>query len=120
MTTPDAGSSSSRGRVSRRTVLQAAAGLGLAAVLPSRAAAGDARDPDRIRRENDRPGTRDWMLRKTGVDPATRYRCPWIEGYCSRTSVRPGETIHFIVSTSPPARYTLDFYRMGGFVLTKK
>src|SRR5436190_17189379 len=22
-------------------------------------------------------------------------RCPWVEGYCSRTSVRPGEKIEF-------------------------
>ncbi|MFM1769651.1 MAG: hypothetical protein RJA22_2180 [Verrucomicrobiota bacterium] len=102
-------------RLSRRAVLRAAAGLGVAAVLPRRAAGADARDPDRIRRENDRRGTRDWMLGRTGVDPATRYRCPWIEGYCSRTSVRAGETIHFFVSTNPPARYTIDLYRMGHY-----
>ena len=41
-----------------------------------------------VRKENERPGTRDWLLTKTRVDPATKYRCPWIEGYCSRTSVR--------------------------------
>ena len=26
-----------------------------------------------------------------GIDPSTKYRCPWIEGYCSKTSVRAGE-----------------------------
>ena len=53
------------------------------------------------------------MLAKTGVDPATKYRCPWIEGYCSHTSVRAGETIRFYVSTNPAAQFTLDIYRMG-------
>jgi hypothetical protein len=66
-----------------------------------------------IRRENLRPGTRDWLLRNTRIDPATKYRCPWIEGYCSRASVRAGETIHFHVSTNPPSPFTIDLYRMG-------
>src|SRR5437763_16842483 len=43
--------------------------------------------PDLIARENQRPGTRDWMLSNTRIDPKTKYRCPWIEGYCSHTSV---------------------------------
>lgn len=68
---------------------------------------------ERIRRENDRPGTRDWMLHRTQVDPATKWRCPWIEGYASRTSVRPGETIDFHVSTRPASPFTLDLYRLG-------
>ena len=66
-----------------------------------------------IARENQRPGTRDWMLTKTLVDPATKFRCPWVEGYCSRTSVRAGEEISFFVSTSPPSPFTMDIYRMG-------
>ena len=68
---------------------------------------------DLIRRENEKPGTLDWLLRNTRVDPATRYRSPWIEGYCSRTSVRAGEEISFHVSTNPPSPFTLDVYRMG-------
>ena len=47
------------------------------------------------------------------VDPATKYRCPWIEGYCSHTSVRAGETVNFLVSTNPPSPFTLDIYRIG-------
>src|SRR5688500_20354407 len=66
-----------------------------------------------VRRENERPGTRDWMLTKTRVDPATKYRCPWVEGYCSRTSVRAGEEISLFVSTNPPSPFTIDVYRMG-------
>lgn len=66
-----------------------------------------------IETENRKPGTSGWMLQKTGVDPATRYRCPWIEGYCSRPSVRTGQTIQFFVSTNPPSPYTLDIFRLG-------
>jgi predicted dehydrogenase len=49
-----------------------------------------------ILRENERQGTRDWLLTKTGVDPLVKYRCPWIEGYCSRTSLRAGETLQAV------------------------
>jgi hypothetical protein len=90
-------------------LLQLSAAGGLAGCVTRRNATG----ADRIRRENDRPGTPDWMLSRTRVDPRARYRCPWIEGYCSRTSVRPGEEITFHVSTNPPASFTLDLYRMG-------
>lgn len=69
--------------------------------------------PDLIRRENAKPGTRDWMLSNTRIDPATRYRCPWIEGYCSRTSVRVGEQITFFVSTNPASSFRLEIYRTG-------
>lgn len=65
--------------------------------------------------ENAKPGTRDWMLTKTRIDPATKYRCPWIEGYCSRTSVRGGESISFYVSTNPPAPFTIEIYRTGWY-----
>ena len=43
---------------------------------------------NRIREENAKPGTRDWMLTNTLIDEKTNWRCPWIEGYCSATSVR--------------------------------
>lgn len=66
-----------------------------------------------IRRENERAGTREWMLTKTRVDPATKYRCPWVEAYCSAASVRAGEEISFFVSTNPPANFGIDIYRMG-------
>ena len=68
---------------------------------------------DLVRRENEKPGTRDWLLTKTRIDPATKYRCPWIEGYCSQTSVGAGDRIGFQVSTNPPSPFTLDIYRMG-------
>ena len=74
---------------------------------------GAARDPDLIRRENSRPGTRDWLLTNTRIDPATKYRCPWIEGYASRTSLRAGERMTLHVSTNPASAFMLDIYRLG-------
>ncbi len=71
------------------------------------------RVPDLVRRENLRPGTRDWLLTKTRVHAQTKYRCPWIEGYCSRTSVSAGETIAFHVSANPASEFTLAVYRLG-------
>src|SRR5207244_2501153 len=72
-----------------------------------------AADPERIRRENERSGTRDWIAAKVRVDPKTKYRSPGIEGYASRTSVRPGESITIHVSTNPPSPFVLEIYRMG-------
>jgi hypothetical protein len=53
------------------------------------------------------------MLTSTRIDPATKYRCPWVEGYCSRTSVRAGEPITFYVSTNPASPFRIDIYRTG-------
>jgi hypothetical protein len=66
-----------------------------------------------IRAENEKPGTADWQLAKTRVDPKTRYRCPWIEGYASHTSLRAGDTLTLMVSTNPPTPFTIDLYRLG-------
>src|SRR4029077_14952028 len=63
--------------------------------------------------ENEKPGTTDWLLQNTRVDPKTKYRCPWLEGYCSHTSLRAGDTIQFMVSTNPPSPFVLDLYRLG-------
>src|SRR5262245_23991987 len=65
--------------------------------------------------ENAKLGTRDWMLTRTRIDPAAKYRCPWIEGYCSRTSVRAGDSISFHVSTNPSSAFTIEIYRMGWY-----
>jgi hypothetical protein len=94
----------------RRDVLRAATA---AAIAPALGALAAPRQPDLIRAENARPGTTDWMLTNTRVDPATKYRCPWVEGYCSRTSVRAGDELAIMVSTNPPSPFVLDLYRLG-------
>ena len=105
-----------RPRIDRRRLLQgmAAAGVLSAAGVPAYLSC-SSRRPDSIRKENARPGTRDWLLTRTHVDPATRWRSPAIEGYCSRTSLRAGERLAVMVSTNPPSRFTLDVYRMGWY-----
>jgi len=101
---------------SRRDLLRGvtAAGalsLGGITLAPTSAAASAAGDV--IRNENAKPGTRDWMLIKTGIDPATKFRCPWIEGYASHVSVRAGDTIQLMVSTNPASSFKVDVYRLG-------
>jgi hypothetical protein len=100
--------------MNRRRALGALAGLGVAAAFPGCATRGSApTHRDLVAIENQRPGTRDWMLEKTRIDPATKYRCPWIEGYCSRTSVRAGAMISFHVSTKPASGFTIEIFRLG-------
>lgn len=65
-----------------------------------------------IEEENRKPGTTDWLLTNSRVE-ANKIRCPWIEGYCDRTSAAAGETVEIRVSTNPAAKFTLDLYRLG-------
>src|SRR5438105_188112 len=69
--------------------------------------------PSPMKRENERPGTRDWLLTNTRIDAGSRYRSPWIEGYCSHRSIRLGEKLSVFVSTNPPSKFTIEIYRMG-------
>jgi hypothetical protein len=105
-------------RLDRRQLLKGMAAAGLTSALGTLAC--EARSHgflgarrDLVRAENDLPGTTDWMLTNTRVDPATRYRCPWIEGYCSKTSVRAGERLAISVSTNPASSFVIDIYRLG-------
>jgi len=102
-------------QISRREALAGIACLGTAAALSGcrspRVSADRTDNP--ILRENRKSGTQDWMLTNTRVDPATRYRCPWMEGYCSHTSIRSGETLSIYASANPASAFTLDVYRMG-------
>lgn len=102
----------------RRDLLKGAAAAGVATALGGVAASGPVRaaqpaTPNLIRDENLKPGTTDWQLTYTRVDPDTRYRCPWIEGYVSRASLRPGESLDLMVSTNPSSPFKVDIYRMG-------
>ncbi len=104
--------------ISRRKMIQQTIALSAGAALTGcvtnpNSPPATAKPSNLIREENARPGTRDWLLTNTRIDPKTKYRCPWIEGYCSRTSVRAGEEISFHVSTNPPSPFTLEIFRMG-------
>jgi hypothetical protein len=97
-------------------MLKGVAAVGLAATLDPLALAKARPTParrDLIRTENENAGTTDWLLKNTRVDPKTKYRCPWIEGYCSHTSLRAGDALAIMVSTNPPSRFVIDLYRLG-------
>jgi hypothetical protein len=99
----------------RRDLLKGAAATGLASLL-SPLAHGFAvapRQSDLIRAENEKPGTTSWQLDSVRIDPKSRYRSPGIEGYCSRTSVSPGEPLAIMVSANPASSFTIDIYRLG-------
>src|SRR5690625_3008953 len=75
-----------------------------------------------IAAENSKPGTHEWQLQYTGFDtpvtmasyPLNRYlRSRSIEGYVSKTSLLPGESIDFKISTEPAGNFLIDIYRMG-------
>ncbi len=56
-------------------------------------------------------GTTDWQLTNISADAGGRSKA--IEGYCRQQSVESGQTLEICVSTDPPRRFTIDFYRMG-------
>src|SRR5688572_185490 len=97
----------------RRKFLQQVAAASASGALAGCVSPATHRHSELIRRENSPPGTRDWMLGSTRIDPATKYRCPWIEGYCSHTSIRAGEMLSVFVSTNPASAFALDVYRLG-------
>ncbi len=101
------------GGLTRRDALKQLAAAGAGASLAGCAIISGVDRDNAIVRENRLPGTRDWMLTKTRIDPATKYRCPWIEGYCSHTSARAGDTITFHVSTNPSSSFRLEIFRTG-------
>jgi hypothetical protein len=102
--------------MNRRSLLKATTGKALGAILSRDGSAAESprpSKPDLIRAENEKPGTEDWMLSHTRVAPGSKYRCPWVEGFCSKTSLRAGESLAVMVSTNPPSPFTIDVYRLG-------
>jgi len=109
--------------MTRRRWLKACLGLGSGGVLSGcshqmhrpliRIGHSSARERNWVRQENELTGTREWLLANPRTDPATKHRCAWIEGYCSRTRVRAGESLSVFVSTAPVSDFSLEIYRMG-------
>jgi hypothetical protein len=87
----------------------------LAAILMSIASPilGADRDPDLIRRENSQTGTTDWQLTRIALKSPTTCRADYIEGYCSRQSVKAGEKLDVMVSTNPPSNFQIEIFRTG-------
>ncbi len=107
--------------MNRREALSAITQMGAASLLLPGCAGQVAargfspRSSDLVREENAKPGTRDWMLKNPRIEKSVKYRCPWIEGYVSRASVKAGEPLSFHVSANPASRFTIDLYRMGHY-----
>ena len=102
----------------RRDLLKAALAAGMSSALFPREFAAAAEQPtlarpDLFRAENERPGTTDWVLTSTRVEPKSKLRSPWVEGYCSRTSLRASERLAIMVSTNPASPFVIDIYRLG-------
>jgi hypothetical protein len=109
-----------KSELSRRDLLKSAAAVGLAFTAgvgrAPQASAADPNGDNPIRKENAKPGTRDWLLTKTDVtknEPVELWRSPRIEGYCSDTSVSAGDTLKIMVSTNPVSEFDLEIFRTG-------
>ena len=80
--------------------------------LPWGLGAPSARGESPIVAENRLAGSTDWQLTRVRVD-SSKFRSPWIEGYCRQQSVKAGETLEICVSTNPPRSYHLEIFRTG-------
>jgi hypothetical protein len=96
----------------RRDFIKLTGAVGITGTRIAVGAATAERLPDLIRTENQRPGA-SWQLTRVRPDSAHSYRSSLIEGYCSRQSVKPGETLEIFVSTRPAADFTIEIFRMG-------
>src|SRR5690242_16408563 len=106
--------------ISRRTLLKTALAAELSSALASctsptqpQSTSAPPRNLNLIPTENRKTGDKSWLLNNTRIDPKTRYRSPAIEGYCSRASVRAGDSLDLMISTNPPSPFTIDIYRTG-------
>jgi hypothetical protein len=66
-----------------------------------------------IEQENLQQGSTDWQLTRIRLDKNDGYRSPSIEGYCSRQSVKAGESLDIFVSATPASRFQLEIFRTG-------
>ena len=97
--------------------LSSLAGFAFSPLLPlprvaAGAAPGKSTAPNPIEAENTLPGATDWQLTRVRVNNEG-FRSPWIEGYCSKQSVKAGESIEIMVSSNPPQPFKIEIFRMG-------
>jgi hypothetical protein len=62
--------------------------------------------------ENRLAGSTDWQLTRVRAD-SSGFRSTWIEGYCSKQSVKAGDTLDIMVSTNPAQAFEIELFRMG-------
>src|SRR5688572_2310920 len=91
--------------LNRREVLKGTAAVSLSVVASSLLPPAHAQDtsapkaePGLIRKENQKPGDRDWQLTRVRINQG-KYRTSLIEGYCSHQSITAGGTLQIFVST---------------------
>ena len=118
-------SNENKRNVNRRDLLKGAAVAGLGIATGAYGAPKNPGKPskspksDLVRRENAKPGTRDWLLTKTRTVPGKinnillNGRSQVIEGYCSANSVRAGEKLQVMVSANPESAFKLEIFRTG-------
>ncbi|MFA6542889.1 MAG: N,N-dimethylformamidase beta subunit family domain-containing protein [Limisphaerales bacterium] len=104
-------------RLDRREFLQTSTAATAATLVAASASAQTrARSKGRsslIAQENARPGAIDWQLTRVRLDKSLGFRASAIEGYCSRQSVKAGETLDFMVSTNPASKFLFEVFRTG-------
>ncbi|MBM3402666.1 MAG: hypothetical protein FJY21_10230, partial [Bacteroidetes bacterium] len=102
----------SKDKLSRRDVIRGAAQAGLAAaLLPlSGFSSAEQQRSGLIVAENKKQGTTDWQL--TFIK-SEQFRSKLIEGYCSKTSVRSGESIDIFLNAASQTDISINIYRMG-------
>ena len=99
-------------QITRRKLLKDAARAGVLGVLtPLAGLAGTVpQKKGLIATENQKEGTTEWQL--TYVRTET-WRSKSIEGYCSKTSVRSGESLDIFLNAASSTDIAIDIYRMG-------
>jgi hypothetical protein len=105
----------SKNQISRRDILKGAAQAGLAAALLPLSGFSDAnlRKRGLITEENKKQGSTDWQLTRVRPDRPDGQRTPYIEGYCSKQSVKAGESIDIMVSTDRKIQFEIEIFRTG-------
>ena len=96
--------------LTRRGLLKRAGLLGLTVPWTSFRSLVERKPRGLIGDENSKPGTTDWQLTFVRSEGC---RSRSVEGYCSKTSVRAGESIEFYLNAASDSEVAIDIYRMG-------
>ncbi|HTF29827.1 MAG TPA: N,N-dimethylformamidase beta subunit family domain-containing protein, partial [Flavitalea sp.] len=102
----------SNNHLTRRKLLKDSARAGLVGGLTPLIGSADSSSRKRgiIELENMKAGTTDWQLTYIKTE---HHRSKSIEGYCSKTSLRPGESIDIFLSAEDATNVSVDIYRIG-------